>query len=74
LASIVSAAAYIIAAALFPKRLVDAEGNPVPSGPAGFPIIGTLHSLHIGDHCLCPQYAPLTYIQYRMLPVLVSLS
>jgi hypothetical protein len=47
LASIVSAAAYIFAAALFPKCPVDAEGNPVPSGPAGFPIIGTLDSLRM---------------------------
>jgi hypothetical protein len=44
LAYITSAIACTIAAALFYWRLVDVEGNPVPNGPLGVPMIGTLYS------------------------------
>ena len=37
---IISATTYAIAVALFSKRLVDGEGNSIPKGPVGVPIIG----------------------------------
>jgi hypothetical protein len=66
LASIISATAYIFAA-FFLKRPVDGEGNPIPNGPIGVPIIGAFYSSVMDDDCL-PQ------IQYRILPILDSLS
>lgn len=43
LASIVSATVYIFVEALL-KRRVDENGNPLPNGPVGVPIIGVFYS------------------------------
>jgi hypothetical protein len=51
LASIISATAYIFAAA-FLKRPVDVEGNTVPNGPIGLPIVGGFYSSYGYNDCL----------------------
>lgn len=41
LASIVSATVYLLSKALFYRRPVDRDGNAIPTGPIGLPILGT---------------------------------
>jgi Cytochrome P450 len=48
LASIISATAYIFAAFIL-KYPVDREGNSIPKGPIGLPIIGAFRSSHRHD-------------------------
>lgn len=40
LASIVSATVYLLSKALFSRRPVDRNGNAIPNGPIGLPILG----------------------------------
>jgi hypothetical protein len=70
LAYITSAIVCTIATVLFYRRPVDVEGNPVPNGPLGVPIIGTFYS----SFWVTTVYWRRIRMSYRILPVLVSLS
>ncbi|KAF9456424.1 cytochrome P450 [Collybia nuda] len=41
LASIISASVYLFSKALFSRRPVDRDGNAIPNGPIGLPILGS---------------------------------
>lgn len=61
LASIVSATAYIFSNALFRKNLKDENGNSIPNGPIGLPILGEL------GWCRPPAFAFLTCLGFDRL-------